>query len=107
MQCPVCTDVTLTSSSREGVAIEHCPRCRGVWLGRDQLDEIIDRVVGDEPSPDRSSPDQFGAELRRDPRYDQRMETPRRDRYEDWDRQREEDRRTRRRSFLEELFDLD
>ncbi len=36
MQCPVCTDETLVISSREGIEIDHCPQCRGVWLDRDR-----------------------------------------------------------------------
>ena len=42
MQCPVC-DVTLLISSREGIEIDYCPQCRGVWLDRGELDKIIER----------------------------------------------------------------
>ncbi len=45
MQCPVCTDTALAISSREGVEIDYCPQCRGVWLDRGELDKIIDRVA--------------------------------------------------------------
>ena len=43
MQCPVC-DVTLSISSREGVEIDFCPQCRGVWLDRGELDKVIERA---------------------------------------------------------------
>ena len=43
MKCPVCTDTTLLMSDRQGVEIDHCPRCRGVWLDRGELDKLIER----------------------------------------------------------------
>ncbi|MGJ3239542.1 MAG: zf-TFIIB domain-containing protein [Anaerolineae bacterium] len=42
MLCPVC-DVELVMSERKGVEIDYCPKCRGVWLDRGELDKIIDR----------------------------------------------------------------
>jgi len=42
MQCPVCA-VTLTMSERQGVEIDYCPQCRGVWLDRGELDKILER----------------------------------------------------------------
>ncbi|MBX9643725.1 hypothetical protein FIL70_24195 (plasmid) [Sphingobium fuliginis ATCC 27551] len=42
MLCPVCK-VTLSISERQGVEIDFCPQCRGVWLDRGELDKIIER----------------------------------------------------------------
>src|SRR3546814_9647954 len=42
MLCPVCK-VTLSISDRQGVEIDFCPQCRGVWLDRGELDKIIER----------------------------------------------------------------
>ena len=42
MPCPVCA-VPLVMSDRQGVEIDYCPQCRGVWLDRGELDKIIDR----------------------------------------------------------------
>ena len=42
MQCPVCR-VPLSMSDRQGVEIDYCPQCRGVWLDRGELDKIIER----------------------------------------------------------------
>jgi Zn-finger nucleic acid-binding protein len=42
MPCPVCR-VSLTMSERQGVEIDYCPQCRGVWLDRGELDKIIAR----------------------------------------------------------------
>ena len=42
MSCPVCR-VPLVMSERQGVEIDYCPQCRGVWLDRGELDKIIER----------------------------------------------------------------
>jgi Zn-finger nucleic acid-binding protein len=76
MQCPACQD-TLRSSDRQGIEIDVCPRCRGVWLDRGELDKLLQR----EAAPARRSED------RRDVDDDD-------DRYP-----------RRRRSFWTELFD--
>ena len=44
MNCPHC-NVTLSVSERQGVEIDHCPECRGVWLDRGELDKIVERYV--------------------------------------------------------------
>jgi len=43
MKCPVCTTTDLLMSERQGVEIDYCPQCRGVWLDRGELDKIIER----------------------------------------------------------------
>ncbi|MES2665240.1 MAG: zf-TFIIB domain-containing protein [Pseudomonadota bacterium] len=45
MQCPVDNE-TLVMADRNGVEIDYCPKCRGVWLDRGELDKIIDRAAG-------------------------------------------------------------
>lgn len=42
MLCPVCK-VGLSLSDRQGIEIDYCPQCRGVWLDRGELDKIIER----------------------------------------------------------------
>ncbi|MGZ8289812.1 MAG: TFIIB-type zinc ribbon-containing protein [Telluria sp.] len=49
MDCPVCKNVKLVMSDRQGIEIDYCPNCRGVWLDRGELDKIIDRSVGAAP----------------------------------------------------------
>ena len=56
MYCPVCKETKLLISNREGVEIDYCPDCRGVWLDRGELDKIIERsaqVSGGGRSDDR------------------------------------------------------
>lgn len=44
MKCPVCKDVTLLMSQKNGIEIDYCPECRGIWLDRGELDKIIERA---------------------------------------------------------------
>lgn len=41
MKCPSCNDVDLAMTTRQSVEIDYCPRCRGIWLDRGELDKII------------------------------------------------------------------
>lgn len=45
MFCPVCKSVDLVMTDRQGIEIDHCPTCRGVWLDRGELDKLIERSV--------------------------------------------------------------
>ena len=47
MQCPKCHE-TLSMADRQGIEIDYCPRCRGVWLDRGELDKIIERAAARE-----------------------------------------------------------
>ena len=88
MLCPTCK-TPLTMSERQGIEIDYCPNCRGVWLDRGELDKIIERSAQPPAAPNPlpqqqqqpwgDQPQQYG----HDPRY----------------------RHKRRKSFLEELFD--
>jgi len=50
-------------TDRQGIEIDYCPQCRGVWLDRGELDKLIERG-GAAPAPvpvrmaaDRARPD--------------------------------------------------
>jgi Zn-finger nucleic acid-binding protein len=34
-------------TERQGIEIDYCPQCRGVWLDRGELDKIIERSMRD------------------------------------------------------------
>ena len=58
MACPVCR-VPLAMSDRQGIEIDYCPQCRGVWLDRGELDKIVERSAGDAapaPAPRSAAP---------------------------------------------------
>ena len=45
MKCPTCPNSTLVMSDRQGVEIDYCPTCRGIWLDRGELDKLLDRAA--------------------------------------------------------------
>ena len=45
MKCPTCSDSTLVMTDRQGLEIDYCPQCRGVWLERGELDKLIERSL--------------------------------------------------------------
>lgn len=49
MKCPQCTTTDLLMSERSGVEIDYCPKCRGVWLDRGELDKILERAATERP----------------------------------------------------------
>lgn len=98
MKCPVDEEV-LQISERQGVEIDYCPRCRGVWLDRGELDKIIDRVDDDDDDRRRGGD-----------RSDRDRDDRDRDRARDWgDRDRDDDRghhKKKKSSFLSEIFEM-
>jgi Zn-finger nucleic acid-binding protein len=114
MKCPVC-DVPLSISSREGIEIDFCPQCRGVWLDRGELDKIIERagttmaspvVSGHEreryaappPPRDRWS----GRQYQRHDRYQRHERGYGSSGYDEYGRPR----KRKKRGFLEDLFEF-
>ena len=86
MKCPTC-NVDLAIADRSGVEIDYCPNCRGIWLDRGELDKIIDRSSQN----DRSTARPEGPSPRHTPREDPRHY---------------DDKRKKKGSFLEDLFDF-
>jgi uncharacterized protein len=55
MKCPNCNE-TLLITERQNVEIDYCPKCRGVWLDKGELDKIIERTSGyDGPNPNSNT----------------------------------------------------
>ena len=50
MKCPVCTESVLVMTERQGLEIDYCPTCRGVWLDRGELDKLIEKSAMREPA---------------------------------------------------------
>lgn len=44
MNCPVCDNVRMREVEKEGVIIDTCPQCKGVWLDRGELDKLMSGV---------------------------------------------------------------
>jgi len=82
MTCPI-DGATLVMSERQGIEIDYCPTCRGVWLDRGELDKVIERSAAADASPQRQSYDDHRSSYGRDPYHHGK----------------------KRKSFLHELFD--
>ena len=108
MKCPVCSDQVLTMSERQGVEIDYCPGCRGVWLDRGELDKLIEKTEAAMPSappaPSPRSDDRNQRDDDRNPRGDDRYEK----RYEERFDRSYDDRRPKKKksSFLSEIMDF-
>jgi uncharacterized protein len=93
MKCPNC-DETLVMADRNGVEIDYCPKCRGVWLDRGELDKIIERAAAYKPDTTHSGDD-----------YRHKDDYNHKDDYRHKDDERYK--RKRKGSFLGDLFDFD
>lgn len=91
MLCPTCK-TPLTMSERQGIEIDYCPSCRGVWLDRGELDKIIERSAAQPAPPPPSPPPQQQHGGHAQP-------------HAPWPDQRHYPKHKRRKSFFEELFD--
>ena len=82
MKCPVCPESTLLMSERQGVEIDYCPSCRGVWLDRGELDKLVALsgrqdapARGVAASPEVRRPDFEDSDFGRRPRGDHRRKS--------------------------------
>jgi Zn-finger nucleic acid-binding protein len=114
VKCPHC-DVNLLMTDRQGVEIDYCPECRGVWLDRGELDKIVERsqveLGGSGGAVAVTAPPREERARDRDHRdRDDRRDDDRR--YDDrrYDDRRSDDRyppkKKKRSSFLEDIFDF-
>lgn len=111
MKCPSC-NVNLVMTDRQGVEIDYCPECRGVWLDRGELDKIIERSAGygasatqtppsAQPYPSQATPPPppYRDEYRKDDHY--------KDGYQKDGYQKDGYyKKKKRESFLDDLFDF-
>ncbi len=89
MLCPVCSE-TLVLADRSGVEIDYCPKCRGIWLDRGELDKIIERAAEHYSNKDNYDADRhkYGQHQHRDHVYP-------------------DPKYRKKKSFLNEFFDFD
>ena len=85
MDCPQCR-TALVMSERQGIEIDYCPKCRGIWLDRGELDKIIERSNAYTSQPS----DSYG--------HDQRRPLPPQQQHHPHEYK-------RKKSFWEEIFD--
>lgn len=94
MKCPSC-DITLSITERQGIEIDYCPSCRGIWLDRGELDKIIERSA------------EFEAP-KKEKKYDHDDRKDREYRHHDDDRKHYDGHHKpyKKKSFLDDLFDF-
>jgi Zn-finger nucleic acid-binding protein len=109
MKCPI-DGTELRISDRQGIEIDYCPQCRGIWLDRGELDKLLDR---------NAEAQQARPTSREGARYDEPprsyRDDDRRDRDDDRDRRPYDDdrgdyrpsKKKRARSFLDDILDFD
>jgi uncharacterized protein len=96
MQCPLCRDTELEPRFSRGIEVDVCPRCRGLWLDRGELERLLDEGGAPQaPAPAPMPPPP--------PRRDDRGRDDRDRRYDDDDRDR---RGTKKKSKAKKLADL-
>jgi Zn-finger nucleic acid-binding protein len=69
MHCPVCKDPQLVISERQGIEIDYCPSCRGVWLDRGELDKLIEKASAAAPLQQAAPTHRGDSRVYPDPRY--------------------------------------
>jgi Zn-finger nucleic acid-binding protein len=82
-------------SDRQGIEIDYCPQCRGVWLDRGELDKIIERSAQDAPAAANRGPGP----------YERERDRPRQHGDDDGRHRDDRPQGKRRGSFFEGLFD--
>lgn len=116
MQCPIDGE-TLVMSERSGIEIDYCPKCRGIWLDRGELDKILERGAqemnprdrddrrnegGYEQSRSVSSHKDGYRDSYRDDRYSEKR-SHEKDRYDD---RHYDSKKSRKKSFLSDIFEF-
>ena len=90
MNCPSCS-IALQMTERKNVEIDYCPKCRGVWLDRGELDKLLETASAQASPPAHASTYDGHHEGRRDRRDDDRGH---------------DKRHSKKKGFLSEIFDF-
>lgn len=109
MKCPVCENASLMMSERQGIEIDYCPQCRGVWLDRGELDKIIERSGVATPAPNVEQRSPVQAQAQSYPQQ-QTQSYPQQQRHQSTyghQQQPHAYHKKKKEGFLSELFDFD
>lgn len=99
MRCPV-DETELVMSDRQGIEIDYCPKCRGVWLDRGEIDKIIERSTAQGPAPSYQPQPQSHSQRDDRQRYDDDDDHYRHESHGHYDQ-----RKKHKESWFGELFD--
>lgn len=95
MKCPI-DQTNLAMTDRQGIEVDYCPECRGVWLDRGELDKLIERAEGNAPTSRNEEP----RESREHRNDDYRRDDHRSDDHHDYEKKKKKE------SFMGEFFDF-
>ena len=104
MKCPVCKDSNLLMSDRQGIEIDYCNECRGVWLDRGELDKIIEKTNADSSDNKSSGSRDYQSDNRSDNRnYDSHSDHNDRNNNNDYSKNND---KKKKGNFLGDLLDF-
>ncbi|MFN8675091.1 MAG: zf-TFIIB domain-containing protein [Thermomicrobiales bacterium] len=109
MKCPI-DGSELRISDRQGIEIDYCPQCRGIWLDRGELDKLLDRnAQAQSAAPAVRDAARYDEPARPYGDDDRRYRDDDRDRrfYDDDRDDYRKSKKKRARSFLEDILDFD
>ena len=120
MKCPRCETTALVEKDREGVVVDVCSQCRGLWLDRGELEKLIARATRDieeieqqQQRPVSARPQERDYPPPPDPRYSSSERhappppsRPRRDSDPDYRYHQGYNKHHRKKSFIESLGDI-
>lgn len=98
MKCPHC-DETLLMTERQGIEIDYCPKCRGVWLDKGELDKMLEQAGRQDTGETYREPQQ-----RNDPYYKERDQPYYGDKK--YDHKYGYGKPHKKKNFLDDLFDF-
>ena len=91
MKCPICNNINLLMADKNGVEIDYCPECRGIWLDRGELEKIIESSNNHEKNNQQQYKSHSGDHHDDNHNYSN-------DKYQD--------KRYKKKSFLGDMFDF-
>ena len=109
MKCPVCKDIDLVMSERQGVEIDYCPSCRGVWLDRAELDKIIEKSATYQTNQQQTNQHQSNSHsnyFKNDDRNSYNKHNNHQQ-YNSYDNRQQAPYKKKKEGFLSEIFDFD
>ena len=109
MKCPVCKDIDLVMSERQGVEIDCCPSCRGVWLDRGELDKIIEKSATYQTNQQQTNQHQSNSHsnyFKNDDRNSYNKHNNHQQ-YNSYDNRQQAPYKKKKEGFLSEIFDFD
>jgi len=93
-------------ADRQGVEIDYCPKCRGVWLDRGELDKIIERSAAYNEGGSAATDSYSGSDKKA---YGDRQQYPQQGGYYNDPRYKNDPhyKHKKKKGFLGDLFDFD